>query len=303
MAPALPGFVPSMLARRCEPFDSEDYLFEIKWDGMRAQAGVHGGGYTLMNRHERDLITRYPELESLRQLPDGTYLDGEIIVIEDGKPRFDLVMQRESTKNAHRVQALRNSMPVTFVVFDLLYERGTSIMSQPLAERRARLTELLDGDAAPPYVVLSSGVVGTGLEYFEAAVAQELEGVMAKRLESRYQTGRRTDDWLKIKRTQHIQCAVVGFTRTGKDLRSLIIAAQIDGELRCVGKVGSGLSTAVREDLEVRLAARQRDSPWMDCEIEGLWVEPGLYCNVSYLELTRAGHLRAPVFLDLIEDQ
>ena len=220
-------------------------------------------------------------------------------------PDFGLMLSREQVLNDLRIQSLSKSLPATYVVFDGLYVEGQSVMAEPLSARRELLRQFVQA-VDNPRMVLSDGVVGTGKEYFEAATAQNLEGMMAKRLTSPYEAGRRTDDWSKIKRQHALHCAIVGFVAEGDDIRSLVIAAQIgeepDAPLRYVGRVGSGLSVAMRRRLAEPLFARLRDAPWIECEEEGLWVELGLYCKVSYLAQTRAGPLRAPVFLDLIVD-
>jgi ATP-dependent DNA ligase len=250
---------------------------------------------------------RYPEFGFLGEIGvgGGVMLDGEIVVMKDGKPEFGLMLSREQVRNDLKIQSLSKFLPATYVVFDVLYVEGQSVMAEPLSARRELLRQFVQA-VDNPRMVLSDGVVGTGKEYFEAATAQNLEGVMAKRLTSPYEAGRRTNDWLKIKQKHTLHCAIVGFVAEGDDIRSLVIAAQIgeesDAPLRCVGRVGSGLSVAMRRRLADLLFARHRDTPWIECEEEGLWVEPSLYCKVSYLEQTRAGHLRAPVFLDLIVD-
>ena len=302
MPPALPDFIPPMLARQGQPFDSEEHLFEIKWDGTRAQARIEGGQARLTNRRRRDLTGRYPELGFLGGFGDGLLLDGEIVVLHDGKPDFGRLMSREQARSNLKIAGLAKSMPVTYIAFDLLYQDGESVMRQPLRERRDRLRQAATSWENPACVV-SSGIVGGGVDYFQAAVDQELEGVIAKRLDDPYEPGKRSGSWLKIKRTQVIQCAILGFVTNGGALRSLIIAAEVSGQLRCVGKVGSGISTAMGERLMQLLGPRLRPDPWLECEIDGQWVEPGLYCVVGYLELTRAGHLRAPVFRDLVVDE
>lgn len=301
MAEPLPEFVPPMLARQGKPFDSDDHLFEIKWDGTRAQVRIEGGGYSLTNRRRRSLTGRYPELGFFADLQPGLLLDGEIVVLAQGKPRFKLMLQREQARNDLRIQTLSRSIPATYVVFDVLYRDGESLLRRPLSERREVLAEVVEQNPQKR-LLLSEGVVGSGEEYFAAVTARDLEGVMAKRLSSRYEPGRRTDDWLKIKQTHRLHCAIVGFTSEGDDVRSLVIAAQMDGALRCVGRVGSGLTAAMRDRLGELLPARVRETPFLECDVDGVWVEPGLYCIVSYLELTEALHLRAPVFLDLIVD-
>ena len=248
---------------------------------------------------------RYPEFGFLGEIgvDGGVMLDGEIVVMKDGKPDFGLMLSREQVLNDLKIQSLSKSLPATYVVFEALYVEGQSVMAEPLSARRELLRQFVRA-VDNPRMVLSDGIVGKGKDYFEAAAAQSLEGVMAKRLTSPYEAGRRTNDWHKIKHTLH--CAIVGFVAEGDDIRSLVIAAQIgeapDAPLRCVGRVGSGLSVAMRHRLAELLFARLRDTSRMDCEEEGLWVELGLYCKVSCLERTQAGHLRAPMFLDLIVD-
>ena len=140
---------------------------------------------------------------------------------------------------------------------------------------------------------------------FQETCKKELEGVMAKRLESRYAIGQRSDSWLKIKKQSQLVCAVVGWTPSEDDpreLRSLIIAAEIDGVLRVVGKVGSGIDQTTYKKLLQRLKATGRDAPFVASQHAGNWVEPGIYALVSYLEMTPGGELRAPVFERLLEE-
>ena len=315
MPPELPDFIPPMLAQKGEPFDSDAHLFEIKWDGTRAQVRLPGdGSYLLTNRRQRDLTARYPEFDFLGELDAGAgiILDAEIVVLQDGKPHFGSMLKREQGRDDRRIHNLSRALPATLVVFDILYRDGQSVMGESFARRRELLREFVE-NIEQPRMLLSEGVVGGGKEYFAAATAQQLEGVMAKRLASPYQPGRRTDDWLKIKQEHRLQCAILGYRRGGPrhpqpgDRRAgphrSGSRVAVERPLRCVGRVGSGLSAArcasASPSCSTRAAATRRSLP---CEEDGLWVEPGLYCIVSYLELTRVGHLRAPVFLDLIVD-
>lgn len=149
---------------------------------------------------------------------------------------------------------------------------------------------------------MSEGVVGDGVAYFEQVVAGGLEGVMAKRLSSPYRPGARTDDWVKIKQRQEVVCVVIGYEPSDDyGLRSLIVATEVDGELRCVGKVGSGIPPAMLGRLLERLGKLSRAAPAIACSIKGRWVEPELLCRVSYAEVLETGNLRAPVFEGLID--
>jgi DNA ligase D-like protein (predicted ligase) len=298
-SPRLPDFVQPMLARPSGPFDSPDHLFELKWDGIRALTFVDATGqYRLLNRRRREIGWRYPELSFLGGLPPGTVLDGEIVCFgPDGKPAFQELQAREQARTEKRAARSVPASPVTYIVFDLLYDRFEPVMQQRCDARRQRLRELVAA-AAQPRLVMSEGIVGAGAAYFERAAAEGLEGVVAKRLDGAYQPGKRTGAWLKIKRHETLACVVIGFVPEGKDdFGSLIVAAQdAAGELVCVGRVGSGFNAALRERINGYLYRHLRKGPVVPSPDKGLWVEPGLYCTVRCMERTADGRLRAPVF-------
>jgi ATP-dependent DNA ligase len=196
--PTLPRFVPPMLAKPGVPFDSQEHLFELKWDGTRVLAFIEQGGYRLVNRHRADVTDRYPELGFLRSLPAGAILDGEVVVLHEGKPSFRLLLSRNQARAPLKIQSLARTLPATYVVFDLLYERFESLWALPLGTRRKRLEKLM-GRYAHPRLAFSQGVVGPGKAFFAEVCGQGLEGVMAKCLASRYRPGRRTGAWIKIK--------------------------------------------------------------------------------------------------------
>ena len=198
LIPELPRFVPPMLAKSGDPFDSPEHLFEVKWDGTRVLAFVESRGYRLVNRHRVDVTDRYPELGFLHDLPAGVVLDGEVVVLRQGKPDFGLLLSRNQARASFKIQFRARILPVTYIVFDLLYERYESLLAQPLGTRRKRLEKLIQG-CAHPRLVFSQGVVGSGKAFFAEICHQGLEGMMAKRLASRYRPGRRTGAWIKIK--------------------------------------------------------------------------------------------------------
>lgn len=294
-----------MLAMLGKPFDSAEHLFEVKWDGTRAVAYIEGGKVRLMNRRRLDISERYPDLEVLGTLPAGTVLDGEIVVVEGGKPDFNLLQSREQAQIARKIRDVSRAHRATYMAFDQLYREFHSIMDEPLVRRREVLRQtvaVVAGKASTGgFVVVSEGIVGEGKRYFAETTRRGLEGVVAKRLTSRYLPGKRTDAWIKFKQTLSMSCAIIGFVPSGDDdFRSLIIAAAEDGELCCVGKVGTGFDNALRQRVNALLWSRLCDRPIIPCKIRGNWVEPGLYCKVGYYERTKNGELRAPVFLDLL---
>ena len=288
---ALPAFVPPMLAVTGLPFDSSSHFFEYKWDGFRAAAMVEGGALRLLSRKGLDLAPRFQSLSELSGLPNGTILDGEIVAFKNGRPDFEQVLKGEAAR---------------FVAFDVLYTGYESLLALPFIERRTILEELIRQNPLPP-LALSEGFPGKGKALYQSACEQGLEGVMAKKLSSPYAAGKRNGAWIKIKRRLQVQAAIIGFMEKGKDdFQCLLVACsglpgEGGGALRYVGRVGGGFTEAARSRINVLLREHPRGTPLVACPERGTWVEPGLYCALSYAEITEAGVLRAPVFEGLIE--
>ena len=195
----LPKFIKPMLAAKTEaPFDSEQCSFEIKWDGIRCLAFIEGELVRLQSRHATEMTSHFPELACLNQLPPGTVLDGELVVFECGKPSLQKIQQRALLHNRVRLQLLRRAMPVTYMVFDLLYSKAKPLIWEPLMVRRQALKELI-GQTPLPGVLVSQGVLKDGCRLFAHVVRLGLEGVMAKRLDAPYLPGKRSRSWQKIK--------------------------------------------------------------------------------------------------------
>jgi bifunctional non-homologous end joining protein LigD len=172
-----------MLATAAAPFDAPEYSFEIKWDGVRALAAVEQGRWSLWGRGGVDYTTRYPELAVLGRLPEGTVVDGELVVLRDGLADFPGLLRRHQRRRP--LPPGYHVSPVSFILFDLLYNRGRALLKETLTRRRAQLRALLE-DVHEPLLVYSDGVEGGGREFFDQAVAQGHEGILAKLLASRY---------------------------------------------------------------------------------------------------------------------
>jgi DNA ligase D-like protein (predicted ligase) len=279
-----------MLATPGEPFDSDEYLFEIKWDGFRAVCYVENGSYRLLGRRKTDFTARFPELSPLKKLRPGSIIDGELVAMINGKPDFPTLLTRSGEQSPSRKHP-----PATFVAFDLLYDGYESICSRPCQERRERLSQCLPADE--PRIVMSRSIVGDGIAYFEQIQAMGLEGMVAKRRSGRYEPGKRSPSWIKCKASRQMLCAIIGYEASEERiLKSLIIAAPVEGELRWVGQVGSGISEEMHGRLLKLLKPIVCKKPIVSCTIKGVWVEPALYCRVSFLEWTAGGKLRGPVF-------
>ena len=290
-----------MLAKAGTAFDSDDYQFEIKWDGTRCICFRDSNGYRLINRRRIEMIERYPELSVLSKLASGTVLDGEIVVMKNGKPDFPSLLSREQARDPLKAKVLAKVSPATYVVFDQLYSGFSSVMKKPLIERRQILAQTL-GRLRSRFVIFSAAVVGSGRAMFDEATKLGIEGVVAKRLASAYTPGRRSDAWIKIKRQETLACVIVGFVPEGEDdFSALIVAGECDGILTALGKVGTGFDAGLRARLNEAFSKRLRESPVVPCKIRGKWLEPTLYCTVRCMERTASGQLRAPVFGELYD--
>jgi ATP-dependent DNA ligase len=196
--PSLPSFIKPMLACAGVAFDNDDFLFEIKWDGMRMLTFLEAGSYRLLNRHGIDATERYPEFAFLAGLAPGTILDGEMTVLHDGKPDFALLQSRDKTRSPLKIRTLSQFEPATYIAFDLLYENHVSLLDRPLLERRQRLEDLVR-QWGRPRLLFSQSILGKGRALFAETCRQHLEGIVAKRVTSIYRPGKRGPDWIKIK--------------------------------------------------------------------------------------------------------
>jgi DNA ligase D-like protein (predicted ligase) len=298
----LPVFILPMLAQLVEPFESDDHQYEIKWDGFRSLAFVDAAGLRLMGRRKTDFTGRFPELKPLEKLPRGTVLDGEIVHLTNGKPDFQSLLARERAwSGSGGRRPPRSHQPVTFVAFDLLYDRYKSVMDRPLVDRRERLESILKKNAGPR-LALSEARVGGGLALFDQVNRLQLEGVVAKRLDGVYEPGRRSGSWAKFKRRQSMVCAIIGYLpSTTRGLKSLLIAADADGELRFIGLVGTGIPEPVHRKLLGLFPKWAMRKPVLPCKVkDARWLRPELFCRVSFMEWTNDQKLRAPVFETLL---
>ena len=296
-----------MLARRARmPFDDPKWMFEVKWDGVRAISYV-SDTLSVRSRNNVELLDRFPELRELKELCENVVLDGEIIVFREGNVDFQAAAQRTQTSEPRDVERLAATNPATYVVFDVLEVDGESVIDQPLDRRMEMLrVRLREGR----YVTRSIPVEGRGVEFYEAATGRGLEGVVAKRRSSTYQPGARSSDWLKIKQVKSCDCVVFGYT-PGEGARERTFGARHrglygDGEPVYVGRVGTGFSDAQLHETREALEGFRVDAPWFDepdIPRGTVWVEPRLVAQVGYQMLTEDNRLRSPRFQGFRDDK
>ncbi|HYT51031.1 MAG TPA: DNA ligase D, partial [Gaiellaceae bacterium] len=280
------------------------WLFEVKWDGFRALARVSQGEATLTSRQGNDLTQRFAtvtkEIPKAVKTPDCV-LDGEVCALdEQGRSSFSLMQQGKP------------GTPIVYFVFDLLELDGEPLVDLPLTERRKRLEKLLERRNK---TVRLSEAFEDGEALYEAAKQQNLEGIMAKRADSRYAVGRRTRDWLKVKTHGRQEFIIAGYTkgqgRRAGTFGSLVLAVRRGPNLEYVGNVGTGFTGEEIEKLLTKLRPLERKTPPFN-EVpkmpkvrkgDVVWVEPKLVCEVEFAEWTHDGRLRAPSYQGLREDK
>lgn len=307
----LPELVRPMLCQTGDlPADDAGWAYEFKWDGVRAMVYVEGGRVRIVSRNDREVTVAYPELRALGEALGSrpAVLDGEIVALDDqGRPSFGVLQQRIHISEAARARRLAERVPATFMAFDVVHLDGHPTVDLPYDERRRLLASLdLDG---PSWHTPPGFTDAAGADVMAAATDRGLEGVVAKRRDSVYRPGRRSESWVKVKRFCTQDVVVGGWTpgrgRRAGALGALLLGLPGDDGLVYVGKVGTGFTDHALEDLEARLAKLERaNSPFAGTlpraqVAEARWVRPALVGEVRFTEWTGDGRLRHPAWRGL----
>jgi bifunctional non-homologous end joining protein LigD len=285
------------------------WAYELKWDGVRAIASVSPGQVRLFARKGPEISVAYPELSGLAEALDGrsAALDGEVVVLDDqGRPSFRALAERMHVRDAGRAARLARSLPVTYMIFDLLSLDGSELCSLPYTARRSALFELgLGGDRwlVPPSFDDGPATMGAAREY-------RLEGVVAKRRTSVYRPGMRSPDWIKVKVELTAEFVVGGYRPGARALGALLVGVPAqDGGLLFRGRVGGGISAASERELLAALTPLLAPaSPFVE-EIPredsrgAVWVRPEVVVELKFAERTADHRLRFPRFLRLRTDK
>lgn len=291
--------VPMLATLVNEPFDSEDWIFEIKWDGYRAVAYCDGKNVELISRNLTSFTEKYfPVTGALKQQKLKAVFDGEIVAVDErGFAVFQSLQNWQNTP-----------VRLQYFIFDILWLDGYDLTKIPLAERKRILKEVLPGkDEVLKY---SDHVVGEGKEFFQVAVSKGLEGMMAKKASSIYQIDRRTENWVKVKVNLRQEVIIAGFTqprKTRKFFGSLLLGLYEENELIYVGHTGSGFNTKSLEHIYRKLQPLVTDKcPFKKCPKGNMpvtWVQPKLVCEIKFAEWTKDRIARQPIFMGLREDK
>jgi len=298
------------------PRDDAAWAYELKWDGIRAIGHVDGGRIRITSRNGNDLSGSFPELRGLGEQFGSrrAVIDGEIVAFDDdGRPRFQRLQPRIHAAYAHKAGRLAVEQPVVYVLFDLLYLDGESLLAQPYDERRRRLEALGLDKVKGGSWTLSPRFDGPGADILRASKEQGLEGVLAKRRDSPYLPGKRSPTWTKVKNVLTQEVVIGGWT-PGEGHRqsrfgSLLLGIPGDGGLEYVGQVGTGFSDAALDELTATLRTLPSDVNPFASDVPrrystvATWVVPTLVGEVSFSEWTADRRMRHPSWRGLREDK
>jgi DNA ligase D-like protein (predicted ligase)/DNA ligase D-like protein (predicted 3'-phosphoesterase) len=296
-----------MLAKvALDAFTDKDWIFEIKWDGFRAISYIDQG-FSIKSRNEKELKHNFPELLELTKLASNIVVDGEIVVMNEGKPDFQSLLERGQAVSAGEIQRQIQRASATYIVFDILEKDGKPVTKLPLMERKKILKDSLKEGSR---IFLSDFIEERGEAYFKLVLEKGLEGVMAKRKDGQYEEGLRTGSWLKIKKLKTCDCVIFGYTMgaqsRGKTFGALLLGLyDKDGKPVYVGKVGTGFTQEMLGILMDKFGKLKTGIAPFKSEAgdKVIWVEPKLVCEVAYQVVTRDLRLRMPRFKRLRDDK
>jgi bifunctional non-homologous end joining protein LigD len=314
----LPASLAPMLAAPGSPPSGRlaEWAVEMKWDGVRALAFIESGRIRLVSRTGKDITRTYPEVFGVGSgaggLPGQLLLDGEIVAFTDGRPDFEALQPRMHVSSADAALRLSATIPVTYLAFDVLQLEGVPLLSLPYASRRETLKTIMGNG---PGFLIPPDFPGPDLDAVrEASVANGLEGVVVKRLDSVYEPGARSGSWLKVKNLLQQEVVVAGW-KPGQGNRAGLIGSLLvgvhssAGALLYAGHVGTGFSDSVLRMLTRLLEPLRRPGSPFDGPVPpeyagpAVWVEPRLVIEVTFNRWTRAGRMRAPAYRGLRDDK
>jgi bifunctional non-homologous end joining protein LigD len=308
------GIMPMLAITGTLPADDAAHAYEVKWDGVRALLSVEGGRISIVGRKGNDITPRYPELGPLGRAVGSreVILDGEVVALDDsGRPSFQRLQARMHVESESVIRRRMSEIPAAYMIFDLLWLDGHSLMDRPYTERRARLDELA---LAGPSWQTPGFHVGDGAALLDVSAAQGLEGIVAKRADSIYEPGRRSRAWIKIKNVCRQEFVVGGWVpgeggRSGR-IGALVVGYHDEGDkLRYAGRVGTGFTEKELNRLFGLLEPLRRDTSPFDPPpppaVRRLvqFVEPRLVAEVAFREWTREGTLRQPSYQGVRDDK
>lgn len=293
---------PMLIGETQDAFDSTDYIYELKLDGERCIAYLDKDSTELRNKRNLKMLPKVPELSNIhKQVKCRCILDGELIVTRDGKPDFFEIRRRSLMTNAFKIKLAADKYPACFTAFDILYYEDHEVYSLPLMQRKKLLEKAVKENER---IAVSRFIEEHGIQFYNLAKQNDLEGIVAKRKDSKYYLDRRTKDWIKIKNLLDDDFVVCGYILKDKGVISIVLGQYSGDELKYKGHVTLGVST---EDFKlIKAVPRVSIAPFNELppgNNEAVWIKLSLVCTVKYMMKTEGGSLRQPVFKGLRNDK
>ncbi len=290
---------PMLLNEIKEPFDDDNYIYELKLDGIRCVAYIDPNSVTLQNKRFKDLTEIYPELSDIcKCVKKRIILDGELVFLTNGKPDFYALQRRSLMTDKFKISLAAKKNPVQLVAFDILYFEGQDLTCKPLMERKDKLSKAV---TEGHNMSISRWIEKNGIAFFELAKKENLEGIVAKKKDGQYHIGKRTSDWIKIKVMKDEDVCICGYQLDDNgNVKDLILGYyNDDGMLNCRGKVFLGVSNEERKIIKDFAIKNTLESPFFDKYKNVIWIKPKLIGTVEYMQDTNLGGMRQPVWKGL----
>ena len=296
------GIKPMLIGAEGQAFDSDDYLYELKLDGERCVAYLDADGTDLRNKRNVKMLPKVPELSEIhKQVKCRCILDGELAVIYNGKPDFFLIQKRSMMTNPMKIELESKRHPACFTAFDILYYEDHSVTDLPLLERKRLLQSVVREENA--LLAMSRHIERQGIAFYQLAEQQELEGIVAKRKDSKYYFDKRTRDWIKCKYLKDSDYVVCGYIPKENGMTSVVLGQYRDRQLVYKGHVTLGVGGEAFQKIQELPQVREPQMAVPEENERAVWVQPTLVCAVKYMMKTDSGSLRQPVFKGLREDK
>ncbi|MCB2292373.1 DNA ligase [Clostridium algoriphilum] len=293
---------PMLIGEMQDAFDSPEYIFELKLDGERCIAYLDNDVTELRNKRNMRMLVKVPELTNIhKQIKRRCILDGELIVVKDGKPDFFEIQRRSLMSNTFKIHLASSKLPASFIAFDILYYEDHAVTDLPLMQRKKLLDKVVKENER---IAISRYIEERGVEFYQLAKQKQLEGIVAKRKESKYYLDKRTKEWIKIKNLLDDDFVVCGYIFKENGVISVVLGQYLSKQLLYKGHVTLGISTAdfhiIKSMPEISM------QPFNDLPSgndNAMWIEPSLVCTVIFMMKTSKGSLRQPVFKGLRDDK
>ena len=291
---------PMLISEMRDSFDSPDYIFELKLDGERCIAYLDKTCTLLQNKRHFNLNLRFPELTDMNKaVKTKCILDGEITILKNGKPDFSEIQRRSLMSNKFKVELAASKYPASFTAFDILYYDGRQITDLPLMERKKLLKKAVNENSK---ISVSRYIENDGKAFYKLTEKNDLEGIVAKRKDSKYYIGKRTKDWIKIKNLKDDDYIICGYIKRENGVASLILGQYSGEKIEYKGHV---IISLLSEDFRrIENTEKAENSAFLVMDNDNvIWIKPALTCTVKYMEKTKSGGLRQPVFKCLRDDK